>query len=32
MLTDKEINAMNIAFDFSNPFVVAKVPKNYKNA
>lgn len=32
MLTNKEIDAMNIAFDFSNPFVVAKVPKNYKNA
>ena len=32
MLTYKEIDAMNIAFDFSNPFVVAKVPKNYENA
>ena len=32
MLTNKEIDAMNIAFDFSNPFVVAKIPKNYKNA
>ena len=32
MLTHEEIDAMNIAFDFSNPFVVAKVPKNYEDA
>ncbi len=32
MLTEKEIDAMNIAFDFSNQFTIAKVSKNYKNA
>lgn len=32
MLTNTEINKMNIAFDFSNPFVIARVPKNYKDA
>ncbi|MBQ8751040.1 MAG: hypothetical protein IJW32_06065 [Clostridia bacterium] len=32
MLTNKEIDAMNIAFDFSNPFAIARVPLNFKDA
>lgn len=32
MLTYKEIDAMNIAFDFSNPFAIARVPLNFKDA
>ena len=32
MLTYKEIEKMNIAFDFSNSFIIARVSENYKNA
>ena len=32
MITNKEIDAMNIAFDFSNPFAIARVPLNFKDA
>lgn len=32
MLTYKKIDAMNIAFDFGNPFVIARVPLNYSDA
>lgn len=32
MLTRKQIEDMNIAFDGSNGFVIARVPTNYHNA
>ena len=32
MFTYEKIDAMNIAFDFSNPFVIARVPLNFKDA
>lgn len=32
MLFDKEIEAMNIAFDFSRRYTVARVPKSYDSA
>ncbi len=31
MLTKKEIDAMNIAFDFSNPVTIARVPFEYQS-
>ncbi|MBR5598486.1 MAG: hypothetical protein IKW39_00435 [Alphaproteobacteria bacterium] len=32
MFTEKEVNAMNITFDFSNQFAIARVPQNYEKA
>lgn len=32
MLAYKEIDAMDIAFDFSNPFAIARVPQNFRDA
>ena len=29
---EKEISAMNIAFDFSNKFTIARVPRSYETA
>ncbi len=32
MISKKEIEKMNIAFDFSRQYTIARVPKVYRNA